>query len=73
MTVPAFDDPGAWAYCEYCAFQVAYDNELGILLGHERMYHPSGLTQRCYGGGTEPTEQPGPEAKLTPTPYVEED
>ncbi|MFI8326966.1 hypothetical protein [Streptomyces sp. NPDC085529] len=33
----AFDDPAAWRYCQYCAFNVALDLDTGQMLAHQRM------------------------------------
>lgn len=61
----AFNDPGAWGYCKYCAFMVARDLDTEMLLVHERVESISygNKSKRCYGSLTEPTEQPGPEAE----------
>jgi hypothetical protein len=59
-----FNDPEAWGYCKYCAFQVARDLETGNLLVHTRRTG-SWDTERCYGSLLEPSPQPGPEAKKT--------
>jgi hypothetical protein len=57
-----FNNPDAWGFCKYCAFQVATQLEPPHqVLIHERM--AGGWTwSRCYGSLLEPTEQPDPEA-----------
>jgi hypothetical protein len=57
-----FNDPEAWGYCKFCAFQVARDMDTGNLLPHMRRTG-SWDTERCYGSLMEPSPQPGPEAK----------
>ncbi|MFE6222947.1 hypothetical protein [Streptomyces sp. NPDC057854] len=61
MTV-AFDDPAAWGYCQYCAFNVALDLDTGRMLAHERM-DLGFINRRCYGSLMQPSAQPGPEAE----------
>lgn len=56
-----FDQPGAWGFCKYCAFQVAVDLETGKMLAHERR-NGGWAFVRCYGSLMEPTEQPAPDA-----------
>lgn len=66
-----FDDPLAWGFCKYCAFQVAVDLDTGQMLAHD-MPVPgttAGHT-RCYGSLLEPSEQPAPEC--TPITWQQE-
>lgn len=56
-----FNEPGAWGYCMYCAFQVATDQDTGQMFVHARL--KKWVSERCYGSLLEPTEQPGPEAE----------
>ncbi|GGR51461.1 hypothetical protein [Streptomyces roseolus] len=64
----AFDDPAAWGYCPYCAFEVALDPDAGQMLAHERM-DMGFIKRRCYGSLMPPAAQPGPEAE--PVTYEE--
>lgn len=70
-----FNDPLAWVYCQYCAFQVAADVATGVILRHDRRVEGSAHVE-CKGTGTEPVAQPGPEAVPKPEeaePLLEEE
>lgn len=56
MTV-AYNDPDAWGYCRYCAFEVAVDLETRQMLVHERMGRGY-LKTRCYGSLMAPEAEP---------------
>lgn len=49
----AFDDPGAWGFCEYCAFSVGVKD--GLRLPH-RLIKFGGGKDSCRGGGGPPVE-----------------
>lgn len=52
-----FNDPGAWGFCDYCAFLVAADPKTGLLFTHQ--YKSVVRDQRCNGSGRpHPEEHP---------------
>lgn len=66
-----FDDPDAWGFCRYCAFDVAVTlNSPRLMLPHGRTDY-GWIKRPCYGGDREPTEAPGKEATPVPTPEEE--
>lgn len=58
----AFDDPDAWGFCKYCAFEVAVDIEAGRIYPHDRRAGDWAM-RRCYGSLLEPTPLPTPERR----------
>ncbi|MFD4474614.1 hypothetical protein ACFWPU_00655 [Streptomyces sp. NPDC058471] len=58
-----FNDPNAWGFCRYCAFQVATLLEPPHkMLAHDRLTGYGGKEScRCHGSLLEPTVQSGPD------------
>lgn len=61
-----FNDPDAWAFCQFCAFLVASDTETGDLLPHlrSRTVHTGVYVnfeyEECWGTHLAPTPLPDP-------------
>lgn len=61
-----FNDPGAWSFCQFCAFLVASDTETGDMLPHLRSrtvragFRVNFEYEECWGTHLAPTPLPDP-------------
>lgn len=62
-----FNDPGAWGFCDYCAFSVAVSLESGNRLPH-RSRREAGVPGDCNGSNL-PSVFPVP-VEARPRPFV---
>jgi hypothetical protein len=77
-----FNDPRAWGYCCFCAFDVATDVETGDMLPHDYRYTYSAASsvyinfgsRKCWGSYLSPT-RPSPEVatRVTFEEYYRDD